>query len=44
MEATVEREQIQADTVDRFISFGEWWERFGDEEEEEPAPDLQKAA
>jgi hypothetical protein len=44
MEATVEKEQTQPEAIDSFISFGEWWERFGDHEEEEPAPVYREAA
>lgn len=44
MEATVEREQTQPEAIEGFISFGEWWERFGDQDEEEPAPDYREAA
>jgi hypothetical protein len=44
MEANIESEQAQPEAIEGFISFGEWWERFGDQEEEEPAPEFRVAA
>jgi hypothetical protein len=43
-EPKIEEEEIQTQIMERFISFGEWWELYGDIEIEESLQDFRKAA